>query len=144
MKQNPKYVQAQKDGKVPMDLLPWKPLAAVARVMATGAGKYGIRNWLVDEILASTYVAAIGRHTFLEWAQGINEDKDSGEHPLAHVVACCLIVMNAEDNNKLIDDRLRKESKLQEVVVKCQPSECDPDCSGGRGTAELLDPLGED
>lgn len=94
-----------------MELIPWKPMAAVARVLAGGAGKYGIRNWRIDKILASTYVGAINRHTNLEWAQGVDKDKDDGEHPLAHVIASCLLVMDAGDCNTLIDDRLKAESK---------------------------------
>lgn len=111
MKHNPKHIQAQKDGKVPMHLIPWRSLEAVARVMGTGAEKYGERNWRIDEILASTYEGAIARHTLLEWAQGVDADKDSGEHPLAHVAACCLIVLDAIENDTFIDDRDRKESK---------------------------------
>ena len=109
-KSNPKHIRAQKDGKVPMDLIPWGPMAAVARVMAGGAAKYGVRNWRIDKILASTYEGAIARHALLEWAQGVDRDVDDGEHPLAHVIACCLLVMDAEANGTLIDDRKRAES----------------------------------
>lgn len=115
MKDNPKHIAAQKAGKVPMEYVPWAALAPVARVMATGAAKYGIRNWHIDEIKASTYVGAIARHALLEWALGRDKDADSGEHPLAHVVACCLIVMDAEARGKLIDDRLATESIDQET-----------------------------
>lgn len=108
---NPKLIQAMKEGKPPMEYIPWGPLAGVARVMATGARKYGRNNWWVDRIRAVTYLAAIFRHAFLEWAAGVNRDKDSGEHPLAHVVACCLIVMDAESRGTLIDDRTFSESK---------------------------------
>jgi hypothetical protein len=79
-------------------------------VLATGAKKYGERNWLVDKIKASTYVGAIFRHAMLEWATGSNIVEDTGEHPLAHVIACCLVVMDAEKYGTLIDDRFRAES----------------------------------
>lgn len=111
VKSNPKHIRAQKDGKVPMEYIPWAPLASVARVMKTGADKYGVKNWRQDKILASTYVGAISRHALLEWANGVDKDHDSGEHPLAHVVACCLLVMDAEMHDTLIDDRLLSESK---------------------------------
>ena len=107
--ENPKQVQAMKDGKAPMDRIPLGPLAAVARVMYGGGEKYGIRNFLLDKIRASTYVGAIFRH-FIEWALGAKKDKESGEHPLAHVIACCLIVMDSEEHGTLIDDRLIQES----------------------------------
>lgn len=98
-----------------MELVPWAPMAAVARVLAGGAGKYGRRNWQIDSIKASTYVGAIARHALLEWAEGVDKDKDDGEHPLAHVAACCLLVMDAERTGKLIDDRLYAESKDPET-----------------------------
>ena len=110
-KENPKLIQAQKDGKVPAEFIPFGSLASVARVMQTGAVKYGVRNWRIDQIRASTYVGAIFRHAMLEWAAGIDEDADSGQHPLAHVVACCLIVMDAQREGTLIDDRRLSESK---------------------------------
>jgi hypothetical protein len=114
---NPKHIRAMKDGKAPMERLPFAPLAAVARVMDTGAVKYGQRNWRLDKILASTYVGAMARHTLLEWAQGVDVDEDSGEHPLAHVAACCLIVMDAEGYGTLIDDRLAMESIDQDTGI---------------------------
>ncbi len=111
MKHNPKHIQQLKEGKAPMEYVPYGPLAAVARVMQTGADKYGRKNWRQDKILASTYVGAITRHALLEWAEGVNTDKDSGQHPLAHVIACCLLVMDAETHGTLVDDRLDTESK---------------------------------
>ena len=110
MKDNPKHIAAMKEGKIPFQYIPMGPMAAVARVMKGGADKYGVRNWLKDKIIASTYEGAIGRHTFMEWAQGVDVDKDSGEHPLAHVVASCLIVMDAQANGMLVDDRDRCQS----------------------------------
>ena len=116
-KDNPKMIQALKEGKPPMEFVPFGPLAAVARVMATGAAKYGRRNWLIDRIRATTYIAALFRHVFLEWAAGVDRDKDSGEHPLAHAVAGLLIVMDAEAHGTLIDDRLFAESKAEQMEV---------------------------
>ena len=110
-KMNPKYIQAQKDGKVPMEFIPWNVLEDVAWVLKSGAEKYGTRNWRIDPILASTYEAAIARHALLEWASGQDLDKDSGRHVLAHVIACCMVVLDAINNGTLIDDRDRKESK---------------------------------
>ena len=110
MNQNPKHVQAQKEGKAPMHLIPYGVLEGVARVMATGARKYGERNWRVDQILASTYEGALFRHIFLEWAQGVDSDKDSGEHPLDHAIAGLLIMRDAMMSNTFIDNRDRCDS----------------------------------
>jgi hypothetical protein len=107
---NPKHVQAQKDGKAPMEYLCYGVLGAEAKVLKHGADKYGVHNWRVDKILASTYVAAIMRH-LVEWEQGADADKDSGEHPLVHIRACCAVALDAIKHGTLIDDRNRKESK---------------------------------
>jgi hypothetical protein len=106
---NPKYVQAQKEGKVDYSTLPLHVLEDLARVMQTGAEKYGRFNWRRDSIEARTYIAAIMRHT-IAWAEGQSFDHDSGIHPLAHVMACCALVMDAQRLGKLIDNRLTSES----------------------------------
>jgi hypothetical protein len=110
-RENPKYVQQLKEGKAPLEYLPWTSLASVAKVMQSGADKYGSRNWRKDPIKASTYVAAIARHALLEWAEGSDADYDTGEHPLAHVIACCMIVLDSIEQGTLIDDRKVTESK---------------------------------
>jgi dATP/dGTP diphosphohydrolase len=145
VKDNPKHIRAMKEGKVPAERIPFSPLAAVARVMAGGAKKYGIRNFLLDEIKASTYIGAIFRHTFLEWAQGIDKDKDDGEHPLAHVIACCLLVLEAEKYGTLIDDRLYAESINGDTgairrVLRALPRK--PQSKAGAGRAQRSAPRG--
>lgn len=110
-KHNPKHIQAQKEGKTPFRHIPWKALAQIARALDHGAAKYGEKNWRVDPILSMTYVESIARHALEEWATGTDVDKDSGLHPLAHVAAACLIVLDAIEQGTLIDDRDRKESK---------------------------------
>jgi len=109
-KMNPKYVQAQKDGKIRMECLATSVLASEARVLAHGADKYGARNWRKDEILASTYEGAMMRHLFA-WINGEDLDPDSGEPHLSHLRACAAVVMDADMFNKLVDDRNRMESK---------------------------------
>lgn len=118
---NPKMIQAIKDKKPPMERIPAYGLAAVARVMASGAAKYGVNNWRIDHIRATTYVGAIYRHAILEWADGVDADRDTGEHPLAHVVACCLIVMDAERKGTLIDDRTFAESLSRSSLPAQEP-----------------------
>lgn len=111
--ENPKLIQARKEGKTPYEYMPFGPLAQVARALENGGSKYGRFNWRIDRIKASTYVAAIARHAFEEWASGVDGDEDSGLHPLAHVAACCLIVLDAIDKGTLIDDRDFAESFSQ-------------------------------
>lgn len=106
---NPKLIQALKDGKAPLDYLVYSVLEGDALVHKGGADKYGIRNWLEDKIKASTYEGAILRH-FLAWAGGEDFDPESGFSHLYHVRACCAILLDSEMNDTLIDDRGRCES----------------------------------
>lgn len=109
-KMNPKHIRAQKENKIPYEYLVLSVLESDARVHKSGGDKYGIRNWTIDEILASTYVGAMCRHLFA-WAQGEDLDPDSGEPHLTHLRACCAVVQDGDKHGKLIDDRLRAESK---------------------------------
>jgi hypothetical protein len=109
---NPKDKRQRDDGKAPLEYLIWPPMTQVALALKSGADKYGFRNWRHSGIKASTYGAAINRHLNLEWLQGVDKDVDSDLHPLAHVIASCLIVMDAEQNNCLTDDRDLVEEKL--------------------------------
>ena len=68
-KENPKLIRAQKDGKAPLEYLITELFDGDARTHESGAIKYGIRNWRIDKILASTYKAAMLRH-LKAWAEG--------------------------------------------------------------------------
>jgi len=113
MRENPKLIRAMKDGKAPLEYLVLSVLEGDARVHKSGADKYGIRNWLIDRIKASTYIAAILRH-LIAWALGQDLDPDSGESHLLHIRACCAILLDSADHGTLTDDRLLSESKDQE------------------------------
>lgn len=116
MKTNPKHIRAMKDGKAPLEYLIMSVDDGDAWVMKGGADKYGIRNWLIDKILGSTYEGAIRRH-FKAWAEGQDIDPDSGYHHFHHIRACCAIVLDAMKHGQLIDDRDRKESIDQNQTV---------------------------
>jgi hypothetical protein len=103
--ENPKDTRQREEGKAPMEYMVWKPLEQVAWALKSGADKYGLRNWRHSTIKASTYGAAIHRHCQQEWLEGVDEDKDTGLHPLAHVIASCLLIMDAEAHGCLVDDR---------------------------------------
>jgi len=99
---NPKSLAAK--DKLKMSVVPVEALKELARVMNNGADKYGKLNWRKDGITTSTYYDAIERH-LMAWFTGEDMDPDSGLHPLAHIAASCLIVMDAELHNTLTDDR---------------------------------------
>ena len=108
-----KAIRALKDGKAPLEYLVYSVLEGDALVFKSGAEKYGVRNWLIDKIKASTYEGAILRH-FTAWAAGENTDPDSGLSHLYHIRACCAILLDSDVHGTLIDDRDRIESKDQE------------------------------
>ena len=72
--------------------------------MENGAGKYGLMNWREHSVSASVYFNAIDRH-LRSWQDGENCAADSGAHHLAHVMACCAIVLDALECARLNDDR---------------------------------------
>lgn len=110
MKDNPKHIQAMKDGKAPLEYLVSTMDELDAAVHKHGADKYGVLNWRIDEITAKTYVGAMRRH-LKEWAEGRDIDPESGKPHLTHLRACCAVVLDAQMFGKLIDNRLEMESK---------------------------------
>jgi len=99
---NPKTAfGTQKD---PMHFTPTEALRAVGRVMRGGAEKYGAYNWREDRITASTYYDAAMRH-LMAWWDGEDLDPESGEPHLAHVMACCAILLDGREQDTLNDDR---------------------------------------
>lgn len=116
-KHNPKYIEAQKRGKVDYSTIPWEIIGMLAQAMMEGAGKYGRFNFLEDDIEARTYIAAIGRHLFGDpstgskgWVNGEDIDEESGLPHLIKVMACCALVESAKLHGKLIDNRMQTES----------------------------------
>lgn len=90
--------------KCPMHLLPPVALELAAWAHNEGALKYGPYNWRNSGVKASTYQGAILRH-LSAWARGENTDKGSGVSHLAHIIASCNLLLDAEHCGKLEDDR---------------------------------------
>jgi len=91
--------------KDPLHLLPTVAMRKTAHVLALGARKYGVYNWRYsDGIKASTYVAAIMRH-LTQFMDGEIVADESGISHLAHIMATCSILLDAEHAGHLIDDR---------------------------------------
>ena len=93
--------------KAPLWLLPPKALEEASWVHKLGADKYGPWNWRKTRVKASTYISAIMRHLTLGWAKGEDIDTESGRSHLAHIVANCNILMDAQDHHCLDDDRAK-------------------------------------
>jgi hypothetical protein len=90
--------------KPPLHLVPSSALVRVAMVMKLGAQKYGPYNWRDESVAATVYVSAAERH-LRTWLDGESNDVESGQSHLAHAAACMLILLDAGDIGRLIDDR---------------------------------------
>jgi hypothetical protein len=107
---NPKDLIGVK--KPPIGLIPPAGLIQCAAAMKLGASKYGPYNWRASKVAAMVYVDAALRH-LLSYIDGEDVDEESGASPLAHVMACCAIVLDAMSCNMLSDNRPIKGSASQ-------------------------------
>ncbi len=90
--------------KSPMWLLPHHVKQAASWVLGLGAKKYGPWNWRKTRVCASTYLSAIQRHLGA-WEEREDTDTESGQSHLAHIIANCAILMDAQKHQCLEDDR---------------------------------------
>jgi hypothetical protein len=87
-----------------MGLVPGVALAVEAEVMRLGASKYGAYNWREHPVSSMTYVHAALRHLHA-YLDGQDSDPESGVSHLGHVRACCGILLDANAQGNLVDDR---------------------------------------
>jgi len=116
--ENPKASQGAM--KAPMHTIPTIAAIQLANVMATGAHKYGYHNFRGSRVDAQTYIGAMNRH-FLKWQDGVDFDDESGMHELAHLMACCSIIIDAHFTGNLNDNRSKTglvESLLKDSAEK--------------------------
>lgn len=99
---NPKTVYGQ--AKPSISLIPATSLIHIADAFRDGAVKYGPANWRDDPVSVSTYTNAAFRHIFA-WYDGEETAADSGVHHLAHAAACLCILLDAQEQDTLVDDR---------------------------------------
>lgn len=94
--------------KLPLDLIPPIALVEMAAVLGLGADcpakGYGRWNWRDQPVEAETYDGAIERHLTLG-AAGEDLDEQSGVSHLAHISACCAILLDAIDASAFLDGR---------------------------------------
>lgn len=93
------------DAKIPVQLLPVRPLVEVGQVLAFGAERYGVLNWAGGMAASRLYGAAL-RHLFAWWA-GQDRDPDSGLPHLAHALCCVLFIADLRHTKPegWVDDR---------------------------------------
>lgn len=78
-----------------LDLLPFRALEEIARVLTFGARKYDDDNWRKVPNLRRRYFAAALRH-LTAWRLGQRTDPETGFHHLAHAGCCLLFVLSTE------------------------------------------------
>jgi len=108
---NPKDLLGKK--KVSITKFPMAGLIHGASAMMNGADKYGPYNWREKDVVASIYVDAAFRH-LAAWFEREEIAEDSGVHHLGHALACAAILLDAQENGNLIDDR--PNAKNPEVI----------------------------
>lgn len=99
---NPKTIYGK--AKPAISLIPATSLVHIADAFGDGAAKYGPANWRNDPVSVTTYADAALRHLFA-WFDGEETAEDSGVHHLAHAAACLCIIMDAQEQRSLVDDR---------------------------------------
>jgi len=119
---NPKTAYGK--AKPPMQYVPPVALLELGLVMEHGASKYGKMNWRKDPVSASTYYDALMRHAFLYW-DGADYDLESKRRHLAHLMACCAVLLDAEASGNLIDDRPEKGSAELHIIQNTETFDAD-------------------
>lgn len=83
-------------------------------VMDGGAITYGEYNWGEHSMEAKTYYNAIRRH-LAQWWLGEDLDEKSGLPHLAHIRACCGILIDQQERVAMIDNRPKNLASLQKA-----------------------------
>lgn len=102
-------------GKPGITAVPPVAIFALGAAMQDGVNKYEKYNWREAGATVSVFVDAMGRHLLAYYA-GENYAGDSKIHHLAHLMAGCAILLDAELHGKLNDDRLAKD--LDPEIIK--------------------------
>ena len=100
---NPKDLLGDK--KVSLGQISPAALVHESMAMMDGSWKYGYRNWREKKVQARIYIDAALRH-IEAWAEGEELAEDSGVHHLGHARACLGILLDAQENGNLIDNRV--------------------------------------
>lgn len=112
---NPKDLQGAP--KVSTSLCPEIAVIELAQAFRDGSEKYGPFNWRASAVKTTVYLDAMERHLLL-YRSGQDLASDSRLSHLTHIMSGCAILLDAELNGMLIDDRHRlpDPSKLERVL----------------------------
>lgn len=87
-------------GKTRFDLIDYNQIEKLAKVLTSGANKYGDNNWQDLPDFDNRYFAALMRH-LLAWRRGELIDPESNMPHLAHVMCNTMFLMWKEDQNEI-------------------------------------------
>ena len=91
------------DGDKPRwDLLPWREVEEVVKVLTAGLEKYPADNWQRVPQARPRYFAAAIRHVYARWG-GEKLDPQTGFSHLAHAI-CCLLFWLWHDKEQTNED----------------------------------------
>jgi hypothetical protein len=97
------------EGKDPWHLAPWDAFKAIIIILASGAEKYGARNWEDGMDWHRLYGATI-RH-MVSWWNREGSDPETGRSHLWHAGCCVLFLITYEIRGIGNDDRPRVEQR---------------------------------
>ncbi len=97
--------------------IPPLALLHLGQAMADGNRKYGLVNWRHDPITMSVYWNAMMRHMLALW-DGEDVDPTTGIKHLAYIMANCAILLDAEEQGTLTDDRSPIPGKTAELITR--------------------------
>lgn len=125
--------------KLDMSNLPQVGLMMTAHALMDGEEKYSAANWLQYKVSARIYIAAMKRHLQL-WEAGEELAPDSLRHHLAHLASSAMILMDAQANGTLLDDRIRNPAAIRALKDINKQIQMDYDAKKARAA---LTPQGE-
>lgn len=96
-------------GKAPMELLSHGALEEIARVFGHGAVKYGRYNYKAG--LDWTRVVGAAYRHLGAFNSGENLDSESGFSHIAHLGACCIMLLDYIKDHPELDDRWKRDTK---------------------------------
>ncbi len=103
------------NGKPKISLIPSVAIKETAKAFTFGADKYGQHNYRKG-IAYTRLIDAAMRH-ILAFADGENNDPESGNSHLGHASANLAMLMDMFERRKDLDDRWSKENNTNKPVV---------------------------
>ena len=95
--------------KILYNLLDFKFIDGIVRILTMGAKKYAPKNWMLVEDAEERYKAALMRHTS-SYLQGEDLDPESGETHLYHM-GCCIMFLDYFRRQRCHEQDTQQENK---------------------------------